>query len=61
MKTGHFIVGNEDFYLRNSTFEWCFRPMVNKQADSFHGEIWFFTQRSGKIWIDKSVFIDLSF
>ncbi|CAF1458128.1 unnamed protein product [Adineta steineri] len=22
------------------------RPMVNKQADSFHGELWFFTQRS---------------
>jgi len=22
------------------------RPMMNKQADSFHGELWFFTQRS---------------
>jgi len=22
------------------------RPMINKQADSFHGELWFFTQRS---------------
>ncbi|CAF4440093.1 unnamed protein product, partial [Adineta steineri] len=21
------------------------RPMINKQADSFHGELWFFTQR----------------
>jgi hypothetical protein len=27
--------------------------MVNKQADSFHGELWFFTQRSGKIFIKK--------
>ncbi len=31
--------------------------MVNKQADSFHGELWFFTQRSGKIFIDKLRFI----
>ena len=23
--------------------------MINKQADSFHGELWFFTQRSGKL------------
>jgi hypothetical protein len=35
--------------------------MINKQADSFHGELWFFTQRSGKIFIDKSLFINLLF
>jgi hypothetical protein len=31
--------------------------MINKQADSFHGELWFFTQRSGKIFIDQLRFI----
>ncbi len=38
-----------------------FRPMVNKQADSFHGELWFFTERSGKIFIDQLIFIHFSF
>jgi hypothetical protein len=32
--------------------------MINKQADSFHGELWFFTQRSGEIGITKWMFIN---
>ena len=36
--------------------------MVNKQADSFHGELWFFTQRSGKIIVAEiSFMIDADF
>lgn len=31
--------------------------MANKQADSFHGELWFFTQRSGK---NRSLSIPIS-
>jgi len=31
--------------------------MINKQADSFHGELWFFTQRNGKVLINKLRFI----
>lgn len=30
--------------------------MINKQADSFHGELWFFTQRSGKIFLEENRF-----
>ena len=31
--------------------------MVNKQADSYHGELWFFTQRSGKRFFNKLIMI----
>ncbi len=49
---------NEDGTLHSRQFCFnCFenihvfflRPMINKQADSFHGELWFFTQRNGEI------------
>jgi hypothetical protein len=31
--------------------------MINEQADSFHGELWFFTNRNGKKFIKKFKFI----
>ena len=33
--------------------------MVNKQADSFHGELWFFTQQSGERRFDSLTSIDI--
>ena len=36
------------------------RPMVNKQADSFHGELWFFTQKSGEKRIGSLISVDVA-